>query len=192
MAARERPGPGEWLGWGGIVLLGALCAGLGWWLGERLLWPPEQPPPPGLQVVAEGERVPADLVLPALRGEGRLALGGPGRPRLVNYWASWCGPCREEMPVLDAYAAEQGEDGVQVIGVALDSPGEAEAFLRQVPVRFALALEAPGPRDSSVRLGNGRGILPYTVLIGADGRLLKRHYGAFPDVAAVRAFATPE
>src|SRR5690606_6849418 len=142
----------------------------------------------GLQVVARGERVPAELALPSRRGEGQVVLGGPGRRRVVNFWASLWALCREEMPALDASAADQGEGGVQVIGVALDSRAEAEAFLRQVPVGFELALETAGPLDSSVRPGNARGILPYTVLIGADGRLLKTHYGAFPDVAAVRDF----
>ena len=175
------------LTWGAIAVLGALSAGLGWWLGQRVMLPPEQPPPAGLVVVEPGQPLPP-MALPYLAGGGERRLDGPGRPRLINYWASWCGPCRKEMPVLDAYAAEQGGNGVQVIGVALDSADEARAFLRQVPVGFRLALETPGPGDSSVRLGNARGILPYTVLVDAEGRLAKTHYGAFPDVEAVRAW----
>ncbi len=175
----------DWLAWAGIVLLGATCAGLGWWLGQRLLWPAEQPAPAGLAVYREGDAVPASLVVADLRTGEPIALGVPGRVRLVNFWASWCGPCREEMPALDAFAAEQGGNGVEVIGVALDTRPEAEAFLAQVPVRFRLGLEANGPRDASVQLGNARGILPYTVLVGADGRVLRTHYGAFPDAQAV-------
>ena len=175
------------LTWSAIVLMGFVCAGLGWWLGERMLWPAERPPPPGVAVVKVGEPVPA-WIFDALDGGEPITLSGPGRPRLVNYWASWCGPCRKEMPVLDAYAGQQGGDGVQVVGIALDSPDEARAFLREVPVRFRLAVETPGPGDSSIRLGNARGILPYTVLVDAQGRVARTHYGAFADVAAVEAW----
>lgn len=175
------------LTWTAIIVLGGISAGLGWWLGQRTLTPAEQPPPPGLEVVKIGEPMPP-LDFAPLDSGPPLVVSGPGRPRLINYWASWCGPCRKEMPVLDAYAAEQGGNGVQVIGVALDSPDEARAFLREVPVAFRLAVEIPGPGDSSVRLGNARGILPYTVLVDAQGRLAKTHYGAFPDVQAVRAW----
>jgi thiol-disulfide isomerase/thioredoxin len=175
------------LAWSAIALLGLACAGLGWWLGQRMLWPAEQPPPPGVTVVKPGQALPA-WVFEALDGGDPMILSGPGRPRLINYWASWCGPCRKEMPVLDAYAAEEGDQGVRVIGVALDSADEARAFLREVPVHFTLAIETPGPGDSSIRLGNARGILPYTVLVDAQGRVAKTHYGAFPDTDAVRAW----
>jgi thiol-disulfide isomerase/thioredoxin len=175
------------LTWGAIVLLGGISAGLGWWLGQRALLPAERPPPPGLEVVAVGALLP-DLAFPPIDGGDPVPLAGPGRPRLINYWASWCGPCRKEMPVLDAYAAEQDGNGVQVIGIALDTALEAQAFRKTVPVGFPLLLETPGPGDSSVRLGNTRGVLPYTVLVDAQGRVAKTHYGAFPDIEAVRAW----
>jgi thiol-disulfide isomerase/thioredoxin len=176
------------LTWSAIVALTIVCGALGWWLGHRLLLPPERAAPPGLVVVAKGD-VLDRLVLPELESGAPFEVSGPGRVRLVNFWASWCGPCRAEMPVLDAFAAEQGGNGVQVIGIALDDRDDALAFQRQVPVAFPLLVEPAGPADSSARLGNARGILPYTVLIDAEGRLRKTHYGAFPDVDAVRRWA---
>lgn len=171
--------------WVAIVMLAAVSAGLGWWLGHRVLIPAEKAPPPGVTVVKEGDLLPS-LVLPGLESGEPFTVSGPGRPRLINYWASWCGPCREEMPALDAFAAQQGANGVQVIGIALDTREDALAFQRQVPVAFPLLLETAGLADSSVRLGNARGILPYTVLLDAQGRLVKTHYGAFPNAEAVR------
>ena len=185
--AGKRPSRADVLTWSALILLGTVCAALGAWLGQRVLWPAERPPPPGVTVVEPGQAMPA-WSFERLDGGAPMSLAGPGRPRLINYWASWCGPCRKEMPVLETYSAEQGGNGVQVIGIALDTADEALAFRRAVPVSFTLLLETPGPGDSSVRLGNTRGILPYTVLVDAEGRLAKTHYGAFPDVEAVRAW----
>jgi thiol-disulfide isomerase/thioredoxin len=173
--------------WTAIVALGLLCAGLGLWLGKRVFLPAEQDPPAGLAVASEGELAPL-ITLPRLDTGAPVALTGPGRPRLVNFWASWCGPCREEMPVLERFAAEQGTHGVQVIGVALEDPEPARAFARETGVGFLLLVQPAGPADSSVQLGNRRGVLPYSVLLDAEGRLVKTHLGVFPSVAAVEAF----
>ena len=113
--------------------------------------------PVGLAVIRPGQPVPP-MPLPMLQG----APGPIPAPRpaavLINYWASWCGPCREEMPVLADFAGQQGaQRRSQVVGIALDGEADARAFLREVPVPFRIALETPGPGDSSVRLGNKLG-----------------------------------
>ncbi|KAB8314779.1 TlpA family protein disulfide reductase [Tolypothrix campylonemoides VB511288] len=126
-----------------------------------------------------GARIP-DIALPDLDGRSvALPTAHAGRPILVNFWASWCAPCIEEMPELDRYAASQGPDGVQVIGIALDGVAPVADFLARVPVRYPVLIDAPGPRDSSVQLGNLRGVLPYTVLLDAQGRLVKQKIGPF-------------
>jgi len=137
------------------------------------------PAPEGLQVAERGDPMPT-LQLPDLEGQAvELPAAYAGRPILINFWASWCGPCIEEMPELDRFAAIQGDDGVQVIGIALDTPGEVAAFLEHTPVRYPILLDQPGPRDSGVQLGNPKGVLPYTGLIDADGRLVKQKIGPF-------------
>ncbi|WP_132998930.1 TlpA family protein disulfide reductase [Luteimonas arsenica] len=137
------------------------------------------PPPEGLAVARRGDPIPA-VTLPDLSGTPRsLPADFDGRPLLVNFWASWCGPCIEEMPELDRFAAEQGDNGVQVIGIALDDQAAVEDFLQRIPVRYPILIDAAGPRDAGVQLGNPRGVLPYTALVSADGRLLKQRIGPF-------------
>ena len=137
------------------------------------------PTPEGLAVAKRGDPVPS-ITLPDLAGTPRSLPGDFGdRPLLVNLWASWCGPCIEEMPELDRYAAQQGDTGVQVIGIALDDAAAVEDFLQRIPVRYPILIDTPGPRDAGVQLGNPRGVLPYTALISADGRLLKQRIGPF-------------
>lgn len=136
-------------------------------------------PPADLPVARRGEAVPA-IRLPALDGATvELPAAYAGRPVLVNLWASWCGPCIEEMPELDRFAASQGANGTQVVGIALDDAAAVEAFLKRVPVRYPILLDEAGPRDAGVQLGNPKGVLPYTALISADGRLIKQKIGPF-------------
>lgn len=143
-----------------------------------------QPGPTGLTVLLPGDRV-TPFRLPGLTGP-ELTLPTPGRATLINYWASWCEPCRQEMPLLDAFARDQATNRVQVVGIALDDAAPALAYFRAGRYGFPSVVEAAGERDSSVRLGNTHGVLPYSVLIGADGRLLDTHIGAFEDAEALR------
>ena len=152
-------------------------------LGQRLLGGALEAsapkPPQGVVVARRGERLPS-LTLPGLDGPVvTLPTAYAGRPLLINLWASWCGPCVEEMPELQRFAASQGSNGVQVVGIALDDPAAVRAFLRRIPVAYPILLDAPGPADAGVRLGNPKGVLPYSVLVSADGRLLKQHIGPF-------------
>ena len=136
-------------------------------------------PPSGVEVARRGAPVPAVRV--AMLGGGTLALPDDyaGRPVLVNLWASWCGPCIEEMPELERFATAQVDDGTAVVGIALDDEAAVREFLRTVPVSYPIALDAAGPADAGVRLGNPKGVLPYTALIDARGRLVKQRIGPF-------------
>jgi len=165
----------------GLVVVAGIAGWAGLKFGERynpMGWPPEQEAPRGLEVAREGDLAPP-ITLPDLHGEPRALSDWLGRPVLVNFWASWCGPCIEEMPLLDGFAQEQGAEGVQVIGIALDNQADVEAFLADLPVRYTILMDQPGPADSSVQLGNSRGVLPYSVLLDAEGRVLREKLGVF-------------
>ena len=136
-------------------------------------------PPAGVIPAKPGQAMPR-IELPDLQGRTVVLPDAfPGRSLLVNVWASWCGPCIEEMPELERFATSQGTTGVQVVGLALDTPDAINAFLARVPVSYPILVETPGPADASVWLGNRKGVLPYTVLVGADGKILKQKVGPF-------------
>jgi thiol-disulfide isomerase/thioredoxin len=139
-------------------------------------------PPAGVTVAHRGERLPP-LALAGIHDGKQVDLPGAyaGRPLLINVWASWCAPCIKEMPELQRFAAQQGPNGVQVVGIALDDPVAVQTFLHRLPVAYPIVLDTPGPADAGVRLGNPRGVLPYSVLVSEDGRLLKQRIGPFAD-----------
>ena len=139
-------------------------------------------PPDGVTIAHRGERL-APLALAGIHDGNQVDLPGAyaGRPLIINVWASWCAPCVKEMPELQRFAAQQGANGVQVVGIALDDPAAVQAFLERVPVSYPILLDTPGPADAGVRLGNPKGVLPYSVLVSDDGRLLKQRIGPFAD-----------
>jgi len=122
-------------------------------------------------------------------GGPRLALQSlRGRPLLINFWATWCPPCIEELPLLDAFYRENESKGWQVLGLAVDKIDPVRAFLGRQPLSFPVVLAGMDGLDLSRKLGNQVGGLPFTVLIGADGSVLNRKIGKLNerDLAAWR------
>ena len=148
-------------------------------LAQQVLQANAPPAPEGVEVAERGGPVPVFEVERLEGGQWTLPDDFSGQPVLINIWASWCPPCIEEMPELDRFAREQGADGVQVLGIALDEPEAVREFLQQVPVAYPQGIDTPGRADAGVRLGNPRGVMPYSVLVSADGVVLKQRIGPF-------------
>jgi cytochrome c biogenesis protein CcmG/thiol:disulfide interchange protein DsbE len=128
----------------------------------------------GVAPTPTDQRKPApDFTLPDLRGGPDVTLASyRGSPVLINFWASWCGPCREEMPRLAAFAKDQDE--VRVLGIAVnDRPADSRAFAAEKGADFPMAVD----RDSEVVGRYGGTGLPTTVLVDAEGRIVSTVYG---------------
>jgi thiol-disulfide isomerase/thioredoxin len=151
---------------GGVAAAAAVAgAGVAWWRlrpsgasGDRAdaLWALTLDTPAG-----------AELVLSSLRG----------RPLLVNFWATWCPPCVEEMPLLDRFYRENSASGWNVLGLAIDQPSSVRQFLTRAPVSFAIGLAGLQGTELGRSLGNQTGGLPFTVVIDASGLIRQRKMG---------------
>ena len=101
-----------------------------------------------------------------------------GKALLINFWASWCKPCTEEMPMLSDLQRDHGGDGLQVIGIALDDPQRAEAFAADLGLDYPLLYGLADAVGVGRRYGNREGMLPYSVLVDARGRIRWTRLGA--------------
>lgn len=168
-----------------IILLAIASAGFGLALSQMLRPAPlqraELPAPVG--VLGIGDLVD-DMELPDRAGSLRRLSEWRGKLVVLNFWASWCGPCREEMPMLDAMRAQYADRDVEVIGVAAEEAPAALAFLERNPVDYPILINSPADAtDLSLRLGNTQSVLPYTALIGRDGNILATRVGNFSQAA---------
>jgi thiol-disulfide isomerase/thioredoxin len=100
-----------------------------------------------------------------------------GKPLVVNFWATWCPPCVEELPLLDGFYRQHAAKGWQVVGLAIDQPSAVRKFLDRTPVGFPVGLAGLGGTELGTALGNLSGGLPFTVVLGAAGDVLQRRMG---------------
>lgn len=165
-----------------LVVVLALAGALGGFLAGSWLHTAPEPQRDGDALV--GSAAPA-LDLPDLDGRAHALADWRGRLVLVNFWASWCPPCIEEMPLLDRTAQQLAGKGLVVVGIAADTPDATRAFLAQHPVGYPVLIDDPEApartRDASLAYGNTRNVLPYSVLVGRDGRILAQRFGNFSE-----------
>jgi thiol-disulfide isomerase/thioredoxin len=100
-----------------------------------------------------------------------------GRPLLINFWATWCPPCVDELPLIDQFFRENQAKGWQVLGLAVDKKAPVQAFLQHMPLSFPVALAGMAGADLGRSLGNLSGGLPFTVVLSGDGVVRQRRMG---------------
>ncbi|HET6913052.1 MAG TPA: TlpA disulfide reductase family protein [Rhodanobacteraceae bacterium] len=164
-----------------ILALAAAAATGGWWLQRSLQAPPSPPvalttPATHTSVLKVGDRAD-DLALPDLDGKPQPLSQWRGKRVLLNFWATWCAPCRKEMPELSA--AQTRYPGVQVIGVALDQPQAVREYLKHTKVDYPILIGIDADPDPTLRFGDTVGALPYSVLIDPDGKIERTKLGPF-------------
>ncbi|WP_426687866.1 TlpA family protein disulfide reductase [Rhodanobacter ginsengiterrae] len=159
-----------------ILCLAVLAAALGGYAQHRSQSARQQPLPATVSPLI-GQPLPA-LELPDLDGKLHALGEYRGRRVLLNLWASWCRPCLEEMPALDQARHKFGEHGAIVIGIAMDEPAHVRAFLTAHAVNYPILIGRTRLPSTSLQLGNVHQTLPYSLLVGEDGRILATHSGS--------------
>ena len=153
-----------------VAILGAL---LGLYAGSYVGQPRVTSP-----ALKPGERL-TDLQLPDIDGRTHRLSDWNGKLVLVNFWATWCGPCREEMPLLNRTRRELAGKDLEVVGVAVDDADAVATFLKESPVKYPILITSDN--DLLRKFGDGSGVLPYSVLIGREGKLLAQRAGSFTE-----------
>jgi len=130
------------------------------------------------------------LNLPDLAGRSQPVSQWRGRLLLVNFWATWCEPCREEVPALIRTQAIYGPKNLQIVGISIDSVDKVSEFSRSFKINYPLLVGGLESIDLVRQLGNRAGALPYSVLVSPVGTLLASHLGGMND-QALAAFLQP-
>ena len=167
------------------LLLLAIVAAVGGFILGRAIWLPDHAMDQQL-LVSQLDQTDGESILnqpqPGFRhsntdGQWVSAADFNGQVLLINFWATWCAPCREEMPLLQRLQDQHGARGLQVVGIALDDVQQAREFATALDIRFPILVGSQDVMATNRIYGNRSGALPYSVLVDRLGIIRWRHLG---------------
>lgn len=128
---------------------------------------------------SDSTEIPADTSFLDLNGNVRSLNEWRGKTVLVNFWATWCAPCREEIPLLNQAAVEFEAKDIQIVGVAVDELSDVVAFRKKIPISYPVWIGDLSTLSLMARYGNQSGVLPYSVVLDEEGRVIDQKTGAY-------------
>lgn len=112
-----------------------------------------------------------------LHGRERTLQEWQGKIRVVNFWATWCPPCRQEIPGLIRIQEKHAPSGVQVVGIAVDQVDNVQPYAAEIGIPYPILIAGIEALDIARALGNKAGALPFTVVLDRNGNVVKSHLG---------------
>ncbi len=159
----------------GLAAAGLGAAGGYWWLSHG--------------AVEGAESVLLGASFEALDGKTMPISTWRGKSLVVNFWATWCGPCREEMPDFVKAQQEFETKGLQFVGIAIDRRAPTEKFAAEIGVNYPILLGDAAWLEAVKKMGNPQGVLPFSLVFSPDGKLMLRRVGRlkYSEIAAIVA-----
>lgn len=166
-----------------LLAAAALLAGVaGMWLGRHFHHSTLSMP-----TIASGQAVAFSL--PDISGHERSVQDWTGKVRIVNFWATWCPPCREEIPEFIKAQRRLGPKGLQIIGIAVDRPSRVVQFYKAKKMNYPVLLGEQQGMQLMTRYGDVEGGLPYSIILDRQGRIVASKLGAFTRASLKKALS---
>jgi thiol-disulfide isomerase/thioredoxin len=163
----------RWLATAGV---GVLAAATGY--GVHIWWAGRQPGD-----VPNAAAVQALLAAPLkdLEGGSKAIETWRGKVLVINFWATWCAPCRKEIPEFVKMQERLGARGLQFVGIAFDQPGPVGEFAREYGVNYPLLIGGLDTMALMRESGNKAGVLPFTLILDRQGRVARGYRGTLDE-----------
>jgi thiol-disulfide isomerase/thioredoxin len=150
-----------------IIIVAVLALGVG--LTARFVMSPAQPPAPF-----------TEFTLPDTSDKMHNSTEWQGKIRIINFWATWCAPCRKEMPEFIALQEKYAAKNIQFIGIAVDDTTAVNDYLKTINIiNYPILIGGDAAMLMARQLGNHIGALPYTVIVDSQGKIIHQQAGEF-------------
>jgi len=168
------------IAWAAVVALAVLTLGA----GIIVNWPKDNAKLAEHTQSALISQLRPEFAMPDLSGAPRAIKEWDGKVVAVNFWATWCEPCKEEIASFNALQKQFGAKGLQFVGVSLDDPESVQSYLKTSVIDYPVLIGGDEAITVATRYGDDAGIVPYTAFIDRRGRIAFLQFGALsPDLA---------
>jgi thiol-disulfide isomerase/thioredoxin len=162
-----------------FVVVAALALAAGFLLNPRHGEEPAKPPPEGASSLIRA-------ALPDLAGQSQRLDQWKGKVMVVNFWATWCAPCRKEIPAFVRIQDKLGSRGVQIVGIAIDQPDKVKPYAAEMKINYPVLVGELEAMDLARQAGNEMGGLPFTVILDRSGQAARVELGVLDEAKLSR------